>query len=167
MAIKICKICLTPYRKEIAAAWNQGIKKKNIFEKYAPLMGYTGNFDAWYAMANRHFKENHKADAIILPTPEGSANKVTTATIEQFGQRMLELGMAKIEHLTPDQVKLKDVIAAQKLILDSKKIKMSEDAMTLMMAEFFAPPIEGKVLEEGKIEDAIPTGTEQTIGTQQ
>lgn len=73
-------------------------------------------------------------------------------TIEAFGTRMLELGMAKIEGMTPGEVALKDVIQAQKLVLDSKKLKLDEGAMMIMLGKLFGPTnlMEGEVVEENR-----------------
>jgi hypothetical protein len=54
--------------------------------------------------------------------------------------------------MTGETVALKDVIQAQKLVLDSKKLKLTEDAMTAMLGKLFAPPtlqvIDGEVVNE-------------------
>lgn len=73
------------------------------------------------------------------------------ATLESFAQRLLDLGMQKAETMSPDQVKMKDVIAGQKLLIEKQKVKLTEDSMILKMAELFGPGV------TGLIEDELPT----------
>lgn len=156
MAMKTirCNLCLSPYRTEIISAHKQGVPIGKLYEKYAPLMGYKAKKKSLYIMIFRHIKEQHNPDAIYVPPPEGSVGKAGPATIENFGKRMLELGMSKIETMNPNNVQLKDVIASQKLVLDSKKLKLAENAFELMLGKMFAPPelnrgeaIEGDVIQ--------------------
>lgn len=134
----ICKICVSPYRKEIVALHKQGYNSKDIYIRYSKKLDYKASPNAFYKLIYSHVKNNHKEDAVLV---RGEANSsLSAATLENFGQRMLELGMAKIETLDPTQVALKDVISAQKLILDSKKLKLGEGALMLMMRKMFAPP---------------------------
>lgn len=137
MAKGICRLCLSPYRSEIVKLVNQGVVFKRIYDKYAPLMNYTFGDRGFYMMTRRHIKDQHKEEGLIVPQTD---NKVSPATIENFAQRMLDLGMQKIEDVEPDTIALKDVISAQKLLLDSKKLRLSENAMDLMLGKLFAPP---------------------------
>lgn len=129
--------------------YNQGVNTGRIYRKYAALMGYTATQKAFYLLLKRHILDKHNVDVIILP--QDSNVKLTPATIENFGKRMLELGMAKIENLDPSQVPLKDVISAQKLVLDSKKLKMSENALEIMMSKLFGPQIDKSKVLEGEL----------------
>lgn len=99
-------------------------------------------------LVRKHVTQNHNTDAIVVVDPTGN---VTPATIENFGQRMLELGMAKIQNADPSTIQLKDVVAAQRLILDSKKLKLSENALESMLGQLFGPKIDPSKALEGEL----------------
>ncbi len=112
--------------------------------------------------------KHHNPGTIIVPTPPNSAQPVTSATIENFGKKFLELGMAKLETATPDQVKFQEVISAQKLVLDSRKLKLSEDALTLMLGRLFGPKLEKREFIEGEVvgDECLPAGRSKDSGDQ-
>lgn len=132
----ICKICLSPYRKELVSLFKQGYATTEIYMRYAKKMGYTSSKQAFYVLLKTHVAREHSTEAVLVPKEQG----VSTASIESFGQKMLEMGMIKIQGMNPEDVPLKDVIQAQKLVLESKKVKIGEGAMMLMMRKMFAPP---------------------------
>lgn len=132
-----CILCLSIYRSELSALYTQGVSTVTIWEKYKEKLKYKAGKKAFYQLIRRHVTMNHSEKAVILPE---ESRGVTSVTIEKFGQRMLEMGMQKIDTMTPETIQLKDVISAQKLVLDSKKIKIGEEAMLLMMRKMFAPP---------------------------
>lgn len=149
---KRCLLDTSPFRNEILAEFKQGRKSTLIYQKYAKKIGYTATPETFYRILYNHVRENHKVDAVIIPT-----GGLTPATLENFGQRMLELGMAKIANIDPNNpldlalgLKFKDVIAAQKLIIDSKKLKLSEDAMSIMLGKLFGPKIDTSKAIEGE-----------------
>lgn len=118
-----------------------------IYHKYREKIGYTKSAKNFYHTLRTHILNKHNPTYMIIPE-----NVASAATLENFGQRMLELGMEKISTMTGEQVALKDVIQSQKLILDSKKLKITQDAMMGMLAKLFAPPklqvIEGETIDE-------------------
>lgn len=132
-----CIFCFSPYRKEIIELRQKKVSVFRIYTDYKDKMGYEASYVAFNKVLTRHMVQKHKSDGIIVTVP---GSKLTPHSIESFGKRMLELGMAKIESMDSSEVKLKDVIQAQKLVLDSKKLKLTENAMELMMAKMFAPP---------------------------
>ncbi len=145
-----CCFCVTPYRSEIIKLHTQGMPYNILYKKFTPLINYTSSYYAFLSSLKNHIKRKHNVSFLVLP---GDITK--KATLENFGQKMLELGMTKIEGMSPDQVALKDVISSQKLILDSKKLRITEDAMLLILGKLFAPPflefkkpIEGEVINE-------------------
>lgn len=126
-------------------------------------MGYKAGNKAFYMCIRRHLQQGHRADAILLTKDVKIKPSLTKATIEEFGQRMLELGMVKLDQIDPDNpasmlgVKLSDVVAAQKLSLEAKKLKLTEDAMTAMMGKLFAPPnLNKEMVTEGEVVDDQP-----------
>jgi hypothetical protein len=148
---RVCKICLSPYGREIVSLFKQGVRHTLVYDKYAEKMGYNSGARAFEAMVGRHIRDGHNSDAILIPSPPNSAMPITKATLENFGQKMLELGVAKAENTTPDQVKFQDVISAQRLILDSQKLKLSGDMMMKIMSKLFAPPGLAPIIEEGEV----------------
>lgn len=150
---------MSPYRNEIIGARKQGVPIGKLYVKYAPLMGYTAKKESFEQMLSRHNKDGHNVEAIMMPTAPGSAVAITPATIENFGQKMLEIGMAKIENADPNKVALKDVIAAQALVLNSRKLRLTEDAMMLALGKMFAPPeLNKENAVEGEVVDAVHSG---------
>lgn len=143
-----CMLCLSPYRKEIVSLYKQGSDTSKIYRKYNVLMNYTASPKAFYMLVRKHVTQNHNTDAIVVVDPTGN---ITPATIENFGQRMLELGMAKIQNADPSAIQLKDVVAAQRLILDSKKLKLSENALESMLGQLFGPKIDPSKALEGEL----------------
>ena len=146
---RMCFICLSPYRKEVLALRAQGVPYLRIWKKYATLMNYPSSDQAFGILIAKHIRLAHKPQGSIL-LPQLKREGQTPVNIENFAQKMLELGVAKIEGMTPEQVQLKDVVAANKLLLESKKLKLNESEFQLTMAKLFAPPIiaiEGETLE--------------------
>ena len=144
-----CFICLSPYRKEVVSLRNQGISYARIWRKYAVLMNYSATTQAFALILGNHIRSKHKSDAILIPG-EGTPRIIKNATVESFAQRMLELGIAKVDGMTPETTQLKDVISAQKLLIESKKLKLNEGEFAITMAKMFAPPmapIEGELVE--------------------
>ncbi len=149
----MCRICLSPYRKEIVSAYKEGISSRRLYKKYAPLMNYNSKPASFAKILQRHIKDEHNEDAIVIPSAPDSAIQVKRATLEGYAMRMLDLGMAKADNSTPGDIKFRDVNQAVKLQLDAQKLKIAEDAMALAMAKMFGPPIAGEVIGEG-VEDA-------------
>lgn len=148
---KKCKLCLSPYRNEVLSLYKNRVKVPVIYRKLAAPMNYHSTMPAFRQMIVRHVKEKHKVQAVVLPN---NKNGLTRASIEEFAQRFLDLGMVKLSQIDPNNpedlknVRFREVVAAQKLFLDSKKLKLTEDAMGIMLGKMFAPPsLRGKVVE--------------------
>lgn len=148
MKKNMCMICLSPFKREMVTLHNNGTPVSVIYKRYKDKLNYTASQTAFYQLLIRHKKGGHKGDALYIPQLD---SQIKSATIEEFGKRMLDLGMAKIENLDPKDVPLKDVISAQKLVLDAKKLKVTEDAMTAMMSKLFAPKINPLEVIEGEV----------------
>jgi hypothetical protein len=103
-------------------------------------------------MVRRHIKEKHGASNItMIQFQKDSVVVQPGVTIESFAQKLLEMGSIKVQQMNPDEVALKDVIAAQKLLIEKQKVKLTEDQMMLQMAKLFGPqvpePIEGETVD--------------------
>ena len=162
-----CRVCSSPYRREIDEALKAGIIRRKIYDRYAPLLHYEYSEHSWGVMLSRH--KNHKPydGAILVPTPIGSAIQVKRVTLETYTKKMLELGIDKANETTPDKVKFQDVNNAIKLSLDAQKIKIAENALELQMAKMFGPTIQGEEVEEGEVEDGLHrTGRGEGKGVQ-
>ena len=87
--------------------------------------------------------------------PEG--DKLSTFSVdgyEDFAEKLLGLGMKKVKDMKPSDVKVGDVVSAGKLVVELRKLQMSQEAMVTMLAKLFAPKmkvIEGNI--EGEIDD--------------
>ncbi len=156
MSMKLCKICLSPYRKEIESLKSNGVSYPRLFRKYAPLMNYDATEKSFVQMLYRHFKQLHRTDAILNVTPPGSALPVKRVTLENYTKRMLQLGIEKADSSTPDSVSFKDVNSAVKLSLDAAKIKIAENALEMQMNKMFGPEIDPDKVIDGR-EDGLRT----------
>lgn len=140
-----CIICLSPFRDEIIKLFKNKVKMADIYTKYSRLMAYKSTQYSFYVLIKRHIDNKHLASAMVIQT-ERRIN-----SIDEFGRKMLELGMIKLDTLSPEQVELKDVVAAQKLVLESKKLKITEDAMAVMLGKLFGPRLAFGDVIEGEV----------------
>lgn len=151
--MKICQLCVSPYRSEILKVWDEGYPRKLIYQKYKPLMQYKGLEISFVQMVWRHKRQNHQVKAIVLPTQvEKMARR---ANLESVVQKLTDLAALKLESMTPEDVKLRDVFGGHKTLIESKKLKLTEDAMTIALGKLFGPAnvIDGEVEDvPGRIE---------------
>jgi hypothetical protein len=114
---------------------------KKIAKNYAKLMDCTES--QLYFSLRTHITNRHKpADVIIVPQGE------RRASVESFAQKLLDIGQARID-TDPSKVQIKDVISAQKLLIEKSKLKLGEASLMLNMAKMFGgfgepEPIEGE-----------------------
>lgn len=108
-------------------------------------MNYKSKQVAFTQVVSIHIRENHKAKLTVIPTNLAQ----TAVSLEAFSQRMLELGVEKLNTMEAKDIQFGDVLNAQKVVIESKKLKLTEDAMMIMMRKVFAPPetnsIEGEL----------------------
>ena len=114
----------------------QLIPWRMIFEKDRKLMNYKYVLPAFTKVVSIHVTEDHKSSYSVIPSDLAKS----AATVDAFAQRMLELGTQKLEGMTPDKLSFRDVFDSQRMLQESKKLKMTEDAMLVMMRKMFAPP---------------------------
>jgi hypothetical protein len=148
-----CALCHSPYREEIEKQWtSKKVPRTVIFNSYISKLPIKPSFGNFYGMVRRHIKEKHGASNItMIQFQKDSVVVQPGVTIESFAQKLLEMGSIKVQQMNPDEVALKDVIAAQKLLIEKQKVKLTEDQMMLQMAKLFGPqvpePIEGETVD--------------------
>lgn len=142
-----CRICLSPYYDEIINLWNQKTPHVQIYHKYAPKLNYQESAHAFEALVWRCIRNEHKQKGIIISTTNApdTAVKPSAVSISNFAKRYLELGMEKLSTMSSSEIKMQDVINAQRLALEEKKVKISEDVMMIQMGKMFGTP--GEIID--------------------
>jgi hypothetical protein len=125
-------------------------------------MKYESGLIGFYLMVSKHIKYGHKEEAIIIPSEGHSLSYSTNspyyeklkrkASIEELVKKMTEMAVIKVEEMEPSQVKLNEVFAGHRVLLESKKLKLSEDAMMIALSKMFGPVLQGEVVENAKLE---------------
>jgi len=150
----VTRIHLSPYRPEIEKLLRQGVPKTVITRKYAPLMNMKEvNF---YKILQRYEKNRGKHANVSLANlttgpiidPGNGVIAQPSKTVEEFAAKLLQIGMQMAEE-NPGQVRMRDVISAQKLLMDKQKLKLDEQSMMLNIAKLFggfgAPSFDGEL----------------------
>ena len=135
-----CMLCTSPYRDEFLLAWKQVRKgkKMRVYEKYAPLMKYNSTFHAFQVMVYKHLNYHKEFEQIITPqTPEGEHH----SSVEEVVQRLTDLAGIKALSLDPKDLKFRDVWAGQKVLIEAKKLRLTEDALMIALSKMFGPTI--------------------------
>lgn len=163
-----CAICQSPFRDELESLWkNPKVKRMQLYNKYIGSLPIKQTFGNWYAMMRRHVNEKHgKANQIIVKFNNDSELANPQHTVESFAQKLLELGMVKVQSMNPGDVAIKDVIQAQRLLIEKDKLKMGQDTMMLQMAKLFAPPgiVEGEEVSDATSRFIEGDGTQPESG---
>lgn len=146
--IRFCRVCLSPFRSEMEAAIKANVRSGEIVKKYAPLMKTTEN--KLYQSLRKHLLNNHApVNAVLVPQV---GQKI--ATLENFAQKLLEIGMDKAEK-SPEKIQIKDVIAAQKAVTEKAKLKLGETELAIKMAQLFGgispTPIQGEEVSNERV----------------
>ena len=141
-----CQICFSPIRGEIEAFLRKGYSQRVIAEKY--LSHFSCGVETLRVKISRH-KNKHlrKFMSLVVQTDKSGSSKTS---VEALAAGLLKIGMMIVERY-PDQVKLRDVISSQKLLLDKAKLSSQENALKLAMARFFG----GFPLEPVKSDEII------------
>jgi len=140
-----CRICLSPYRKEIDhllmgrhSYMEVATKFQKEFKAPASLL--------YQSIRNHYTRKHSPPNEIVIPAYGVNGNK-----IELFAQHMLEFGEKMIKD-EPERVEMRDVISAQKLTLEKARLKLDQAGMMIEMAKVFGgfskpEPIEGEEVE--------------------
>jgi hypothetical protein len=164
--MQFCKLCLSPYEPEIKKALKMKMRKIDIFNKYAPLMNYKSGYVPFVNMIQRH-RFHIKPDALIVEPVNVASNPVKKANFENLVKRITELGYAKVESMTPEDLSLRDVWSANKVLIDLKKQKLEENQMMMALARMFGPVIEGEEVLEKEQKELDGTVKLRDEGSQQ
>ncbi len=160
-----CVICVSPYKTEIDALMRAGVTNPRIAEKY--ISKFLNNKSAATLVVqmrrhNKHLDQSRRVAVLMMPEP-GVHPILPRASMEQFAQKLLEIGTKALLNLetNPDKVQMKDVIAAQRMLIEKQKLSIHEDALKLTMARFFGgfkppPTLEGEVVN-GESNPQIPS----------
>lgn len=143
-----CAVCKSPQRKEIERLWkDRNNVRSKLWEKFRPALVGVSSYESFSHIMHKHTRDKHaEQNEVVIAIQKNAGILAPEVTIESFALKMLELGSIKVSNMSPDEIKLKDVIAAQKLMLDKQKISLSEDMMAIKMAELFGgvQPIQGE-----------------------
>jgi hypothetical protein len=158
----LCIICKSTYCTDIEKAIRKHTPRIEIYKQYAKLINYTGSELSFYVTMNRHW--HHKKENTIT-----TGDNKTGISIQELVTKVRNIYGDKLNTMTPEElmreIKLKDVFAGEKVLIEAKKVKMQEEAMELMMAKLFGPVLEGVTIEEGEISG--PDTIKQITGLQQ
>jgi hypothetical protein len=155
--MRMCKVCLSVYRDEVVTLWKRGTGRRIIYDKYAPLMKYTGTFGSFTNLIYVHLK--HHAQNVDLIIPTGRKNKIHT--MDTIADRFTDLLGQKAEGMDPSSVSVKDYAAVQKVVSENKKLKLTETAMMINLSKIFGPPIVGEI-QEGEEVNELGRGEDTT-----
>lgn len=165
--MRICSLCLSPYKDEILAQYGRGIRTRAVYEKYRDLMKLEVSQEAFHKTVLKHIKEQHDAKNLALgQTVYEMVQK--KASLEGVVDKLTNLADLKVNSMKPEDVKLRDVFSGHKVLIESRKLKLTEDAMEIAMTKLFGPPvIQGEVViseleSDGHGEDSghQPPGTQ-------
>lgn len=137
----MCKICLSPYKEELMRAYKQGFPRKMLWEKYNPLIWGASQrkkgvvFGAFLQALYRHSK--HKdTGVVVVQTVNGNVKK----TLVGIAGMVNELYARKLETMGPEDISVKDFQAANKLVLDERKLKLDQNEQMMELAKLFGIP---------------------------
>lgn len=157
----MCKICISPYNDELKRAWKAGFPRRMLWEKYNGLIwGKKGTtFPSFQIMVQKHWK--HKDQGVVVFQTTGGSVKKDLAGIANM---VNDLFSRKIENMSPEDITVKEFSAANKLVLDEKKLKLDEKEQMMELAKLFGIPekIDPLDMIKGEEIDAKPRPQEIT-----
>lgn len=132
-------------------AWNNHFPRRMLYEKYKPLIWGKNSliFDAFLQAMYRHQKHNAPG-VVVLQTKNGSVGK----TLPAIANMVNELYARKLETMGPEDISVKDFSAANRLVLDEKKLKLDQNEQLMELAKLFGIPEIINPLDVIKGEDA-------------
>jgi len=154
--MRVCTFCASPYRDEIVTLWKQGVGRRIVYEKYAPLMKYTAKFRSFGNLMYHHLQ--HKTNNNLILT---TADKRKIHTIDTIADRFTELLGERAKTMKPEDVTVKDYSAAQKVAIENRKLKLTEDMMEIQLSKIFGPPLVGEI-QEGEVVHGLGPGKDNT-----
>ena len=156
-----CEICTSPYRSEMESLLRAKEPMMNIARKYLDKFKGCTKVNSLMAKIRRHKAHLEQARQIAaVRLPDDSPHEgMSRVSMEQFAQRMLKIGNKALNWYEqfPHLVKLQDVIAAQRLLIEKQRLSIHEDALKLAMARFFGgfpvskDSIEGEIVNDPRL----------------
>ena len=134
---QMCRICLSPYREELVRAWKAGFPRKQLYEKYKPLIWQDKslNLDSFLQACYKHSK--HKPPQVVVVQSE---NGTVRKDSQGIAKMMTELYARKLEGLGPEDITTKDYVSVNKLVIDEQKLNLDKNAQMLEFAKIFGIP---------------------------
>ena len=83
---------------------------------------------------NRHL--GHPAAILVPFSQDGSNNHMSPVKLETLAQRLMDIAMV-IASDSPEQVKIRDALAAQELLLKWQSVQAREDNFKTILARLF------------------------------
>ena len=183
-----CRICESPYRDEIERLIKKGIAQKEVYTTFAPAfetapvnlkMSFYKHFKkkhpplldpvpqrSYLAERNQIKQEQQARDAQIAPPTQ---NKVAnTNSPEAYAERLLELGFSP-ELMNSKKVSHKDIVSAQKLLIEKERVKNERDALKISLLKLMAgnirenETIPGEIISEDDMQQLMGGNSETAI----
>jgi len=159
MPIPVCTICISPFKREIEEDYFNRDRYhrtlKTMYAKWTPLMKYQGSFKAFAQMMWLHGKHAHLrgSTAKLLKT----ADKLEEVPIEDIITRIRNVYGTKLNktpvNILMREVRLKDVLDGEKVLIQAKRVQIEENALESMMVKLFGPKLDNKVIEGEVVEE--------------
>lgn len=132
----LCKICISPYREELMRAWGNHFPHRMLHEKYKPLIWMKDSltFKSFEQAVYKHQK--HKNPGVVVLQTTGTVGKDTQGIAKMFTNLMAR----KLETMGPEDITVKDYVAANKLVLEEKKLQLGAQEQMLQLAKLFGIP---------------------------
>jgi len=141
-------------------AWGAHFPRKMLYEKYHPLIWEKKplTFMSFVQAVRIHGK--HKNPGVVVLQTSGTVGKDTQGIAKMFTSLMAR----KLETMGPEDISVKDYVAANKLVLEEKKLKLDEKEQMLEIAKLFGIPeiINPLDVIQGEEGDAEPRSIEGT-----
>ena len=157
-----CAICLSKYRYQIEQAWQSEVRKKDIADKYTPLLKYSRG-DAFVSAAKRHMIPKHFKESKKFPyfaAPPGSEHALTKTSLEDLAQGLMDIGGNMVDYykknplIARKELRIIDVLKAQDVVTNRMKVANEQDALKLMMGKMFGgfmpEVVDGEVVDESE-----------------
>ena len=154
-----CRVCKSPYRKEMEFLVSQGIAKYAIAEKYCPK--FNCKMENLYNILKRHTDNKHPPLLADMEIGEPT----TGNSFEDYASKLLKVGYNP-EMMSPKRVTHNNIISAQRTLIEEKKVNGALDAQKLAFLKFFRgtpQPIEGETVDgenDTRGTESLPTNTE-------
>lgn len=172
-----CRVCISPYRKDIELLLKKNVMQMDIARHYAPF--FEIDVRKLYESILTHTEKKHPPligeipqlstyEPPKPPEPAPQAEPDVTpkqkVTIEEYAGKLLDMGMSE-EQLK--KVNPQVILQAQKILIEKQKAENQRDVLRLAMERLFSGLMKPKhvteVIQDGSIvEEAIlPEGGEE------